>query len=93
MPYRYEYFDAETVLTHQGVTVYAAYDEDDLEPSPLAYWYVLDPNHCLHDETAFDIRDLALGDPALCADRPADHAAILTHAIATGQLDAAGNHL
>ena len=92
MPYRREYFDAETVLTHQGVTVYAAYDEDDLEPSPAAYWYVLDPDHCLHDETAFDIRDLALGDPALCADCPADHAAILTHAIATGQLDAAGNH-
>ncbi|HVA88629.1 MAG TPA: hypothetical protein VNL71_02195 [Chloroflexota bacterium] len=91
MPYKREYFDAELILEHRGVSVYAGYEADeDIDPTPMAYWYVLAPGDCIEDDSGFDIRDVDLSGLPLSPERQGDHAAILRHAIEGGQITANG---
>jgi hypothetical protein len=57
MPTRHVYVEPEVVLTHQGVSVYRCYNNDDIEdPDP----FVFSTNKLGTDTTcpdAFDIRD------------------------------------
>lgn len=63
MPYRNEYVENEIALTHNGVTVYNIYRNDEVDDGLRAYWYGLHPDASdqvsFPDmEGSFDIRDL-----------------------------------
>lgn len=49
MPYQEIWVKAETVLTHNGVTVYRTYTEDELN-SPRKYTFTTNPDHSDGDE-------------------------------------------
>lgn len=60
MPYQTVFMPKEVFLTHQGLTVYHAYKDDDFD-RPLSYWYSLDEADPAED---FDVRDLKTWDDA-----------------------------
>ena len=56
MPWIHETVDREIALQHNGVTVYHAYKDQELD-WPLTYWFALSPED---DADEFDVRDLAV---------------------------------
>jgi hypothetical protein len=57
MPYTTEWTPPELFMTHNGVNVFHAYKDDDMDAGRLTYWYTLDASE---DGHAFDVRDLAV---------------------------------
>ena len=55
MPTSSSWVDPEVFLTHNGVTVYHAYRDDDVDQGALWYHFTLD---CNSDDNSFDIRNL-----------------------------------
>lgn len=55
MPTASRWVDPEIYLTYKGVSVYRAYEDDDIAQGPLWYHFTLD---CTSDDNHFDIRDL-----------------------------------
>lgn len=47
-------------MRHNGVGVYHAYKDDEVQRGPLTYWFVTDPYATIDD--AFDVRELIGGD-------------------------------
>lgn len=58
MPYKTEWVDPELLLTHNGVSVYRTYRDDDIEDGKSDYWFTTDKLDNEGDDTRFDIRDL-----------------------------------
>jgi hypothetical protein len=56
MPWIHDTVDREIALQHNGVTVYHAYKDGELD-WPLTYWFALSPDD---DADEFDVRDLAI---------------------------------
>ncbi len=62
MPYQREWVSPEEIVVHNGLPVYRAYKDDDLE-QPQSFWFVLGET-ALADE-ACDVRDLKEYNPNL----------------------------
>lgn len=56
MPYKIEWVPAEEFLSHNGVTIYHVYKNDDIDDYRYDNWFVTDPYHGMDE--AFDIREL-----------------------------------
>lgn len=64
MPVKHVPTSAELVLTHQGVTVYRCYEDDDID-QPCKFIFSLDSDHCsANSPAAFDVRDLEVDSAA-----------------------------
>jgi hypothetical protein len=55
MPTTTEWTSPELFMTHNGVNVFHAYNDDDMDAGQLYYWYTL---VATEDGHAFDVRDL-----------------------------------
>ena len=51
---------AEEFMRHNGVVIYHAYKDDEVQRGPLTYWFVTDDFQGQDD--AFDVRELIGGD-------------------------------
>lgn len=57
MPYSSEFVPAERFFTHQGVSIYFVYKDDDISQGARTYWF--DNREDSSDGGGFDVRDLA----------------------------------
>ena len=55
MPYRTIWANPDIFLTHNDVTVYFTYEDDDIDQGTQNYWFTTDG---YSDEEQFDVRDL-----------------------------------
>ena len=58
MPYLSQWVAPEVFLTHNGVTIYHTYKDDDWEQGPQTYWFVTD--EMASQDDGFDVRELPL---------------------------------
>lgn len=86
MPHRWHRVKKAVYLTHGGVTIYRAYDEDDAD-DVLTYWFGLTPND---GDGEFDVRSLPLPPGVPDAESDRNRRAILRHAIDLGILTSMG---
>lgn len=71
MPTISTYVAPEIVLTHNGVTIYHTYKNDEIEQGPSDYWFTLDPDDTEIDgETRFDVRELQVPSAVLLKAHP-----------------------
>lgn len=63
MPYETVWVDPEVYVTHNGVTVYHLYKNDDIDQGVRTYQFTIDPNlgegdWVFPDTRLFDVREL-----------------------------------
>lgn len=57
MPYELTWVEPEVVLTHNGVTIYHTYKNDEVDQGQMQFWFTTDGFSDV-DEFKFDVRDL-----------------------------------
>ena len=86
LPQRWRHVQKAVYLTHKGVTVCRAYNNDDAD-DPLTYWFSWSPDD---DGGEFDVRSLPLPQGVTDFDSDRDRRAVLRHAIDLGMLTSQG---